>query len=176
MANEMTEARLLEALAAWNTGDADRVLAYWSDDCTYHASFGPELLGRSFAGRGAAREGIQLFFDRYPDGEFIDTAVIVAGNRGVAEWTFRATGSDGDEFEVRGCDLFEFAGDRLALQVGRYHVIGLLQQDQLASRRADSCAYEFRISRAGHVVVSGLHEQHRAGHRGQDALAARDQR
>ena len=111
MANEMTEARLLEALAAWNTGDADRVLAYWSDDCTYHASFGPELLGRSFAGRGAAREGIQLFFDRYPDGEFIDTAVIVAGNRGVAEWTFRATGSDGDEFEVRGCDVFEFAGD-----------------------------------------------------------------
>ena len=107
----MTEARLHEALAAWNTGDADRVLEYWSDACVYHASFGPELLGRSFVGRQAAREGIQLFFDRYPDGEFADTEVMVAGDRGAAEWTFRASGDDGEPFELRGCDLFEFDGD-----------------------------------------------------------------
>ncbi|MDX6437025.1 MAG: hypothetical protein QOK34_1859, partial [Gaiellaceae bacterium] len=84
----MTEERLHEALAAWNTADAERVLAFWSGDCVYHASFGPELLGRTFAGRDAAREGIQQFFDRYPDGEFADTEVMVAGSRGAAEWTF----------------------------------------------------------------------------------------
>ena len=57
-----------------------------------------------------AREGIQQFFDRYPDGEFADTEVMVAGSRGAAEWTFRATDDDGQPFEVRGCDLFEFDG------------------------------------------------------------------
>lgn len=111
VAAEMTEARLLAALAAWNTRDADCVLAYWSGTCTYHASFGPELLGRTFVGRDAAREGIGLFFDRYPDGEFVDTEVFVAGDHGAAEWTFRATGPDGAEFAVRGCDLFEFDGE-----------------------------------------------------------------
>ena len=39
MPEAMTEERLHEALAAWNTGDADRVLEFWSDDCVYHASF-----------------------------------------------------------------------------------------------------------------------------------------
>jgi ketosteroid isomerase-like protein len=112
----MTEARLHEALAAWNTGVADRVLEYWSDDCIYHASFGPELLGRSFVGREGAREGIQLFFDRYPDGEFTDTEVMVAGSRGAAEWTFRATGDDGEAFALRGCDLFEFDGDLIRIK------------------------------------------------------------
>jgi ketosteroid isomerase-like protein len=111
VAGEMTEERLHEALAAWNTADVERVLEFWSDDCVYHASFGPELMGRTFAGRHAAREGIQEFFDRYPDGEFADTEVMVAGSRGAAEWTFRATGDDGQPFEVRGCDLFEFEGD-----------------------------------------------------------------
>jgi uncharacterized protein (TIGR02246 family) len=112
----MTEARLLEALAAWNTGDAERVLEFWSEDCVYHASFGPELMGRTFTGRDAVRDGIQEFFDRYPDGEFADTEVMVAGTRGAAEWTFRAIGPDGEEFEVRGCDLFEFDGDLIRVK------------------------------------------------------------
>ena len=116
VANGMTEARLHEALAAWNSRDAERVLAFWSDDCEYHASFGPELLGRSFVGREQARAGIQLFFDRYPDGLFGDTEVMVAGGRGAAEWTFRATGDDGQVFEVRGCDLFEFDGDLIRVK------------------------------------------------------------
>ena len=92
------------------------MLAFWSDDCVYHALFGPELMGRTFAGRDAAREGIQQFFDRYPDGEFADTEVMVAGSRGAAEWTFRATGDGGEPFEVRGCDLFEFDGDLIRVK------------------------------------------------------------
>ena len=116
MPGEMTEARLHEALAAWNTGDADRVLEYWADDCVYHASFGPDLMGRTFTGRETCREGIQAFFDRYPDGEFGDTEVMVAGDRGAAEWTFRAKTGDGEPFEVRGCDLFEFDGDLIRVK------------------------------------------------------------
>jgi ketosteroid isomerase-like protein len=114
--SEMTDARLHEALAAWNTGDAERVLAFFSDDCIYHASFGPELMGRTFIGRDGVLEGVQLFFDRYPDGVFADTEVMIAGDRGAAEWTFRATAEDGTPFEVRGCDLFEFDGDQIRVK------------------------------------------------------------
>jgi taurine dehydrogenase small subunit len=103
--------RLAEALEAWNTRDPDRVVAYFSDDCVYHASFGPEFLGRSYTGREAVREGVRLFFERYPDGRFEGTEVFVAGERGAAEWTFVS----GEE-RVRGADLFEFDGDLIRVK------------------------------------------------------------
>ncbi|HZR93951.1 MAG TPA: nuclear transport factor 2 family protein [Gaiellaceae bacterium] len=107
----MTPERLAEALEAWNTGDAERVLAFFAVDCAYHASFGPELLGRSYIGREAVRAGVRAFFERYPGGRFEDTRLFVAGDRGAAEWTFVAPEADGTELRVRGCDLFEFDGD-----------------------------------------------------------------
>ena len=107
----MTPERLAEALAAWNTHDPDQVVAYFTDDCEYHASFGPELLGRSFVGREAVREGVRLFFERYPDGRFEGTEVFVAGDRGAAEWTFVS-----GDLSVRGADLFEFDGDLIRVK------------------------------------------------------------
>jgi uncharacterized protein (TIGR02246 family) len=107
----VTPERLAEALGAWNTHDADLVLSYFADDCAYHASFGPELLGRSYRGRADVLAGVRAFFERYPDGRFEGTEVFVAGDRGAAEWTFAATDLDGAELRVRGCDLFEFDGD-----------------------------------------------------------------
>jgi uncharacterized protein (TIGR02246 family) len=106
----MTPARLKEALEAWNTHDPDRVLEYMTRDCTYHASFGPELLGKTYSGREAVRAGVQRFFDRYPDGRFVGTEVFVAGERGAAEWTFVATDRDGAPVEVSGADILDFEG------------------------------------------------------------------
>jgi uncharacterized protein (TIGR02246 family) len=107
----VTPERLAEALAAWNAHDAELVLSYFSNDCSYHASFGPELLGRSYEGRADVLAGVRAFFERYPDGRFEDTHVFVAGDRGAAEWTFTATVPGGGELRVRGCDLFEFDDD-----------------------------------------------------------------
>lgn len=107
----MTPDRLLEALAAWNTHDPEQVLAYFAEDCAYHASFGPDLLGRSYVGRAQVLGGVRRFFERYPDGRFEDTEVFVAGDRGASEWTFVATEADGSELRVRGADLFEFDGE-----------------------------------------------------------------
>jgi len=107
----MTAARLLEALDQWNTHDPERVLAYFAKECAYHASFGPEPLGRSYVGREAVRDGVAEFFVRYPDGCFLGTRVFVAGERGAAEWTFAGTALDGAPFAVQGADLFEFDGD-----------------------------------------------------------------
>jgi uncharacterized protein (TIGR02246 family) len=108
----VTADQLAEALAAWNSHDVEQVLAFFAEDCAYHASFGPESLGKSYVGREAVREGVRAFFERYPEGRFEDTEVFVAGDRGAAEWTFVAAGPGGaGELRVRGADLFEFEGD-----------------------------------------------------------------
>jgi hypothetical protein len=111
----MTVNRLSEALEAWNSHDPEEVLKYMSGDCFYHASFGPELLGKSFVGRAAVREGIRAFFNRYPRGRFVDCEVFVAGSHGAAEWTF-VSEEDGNLASVRGCDLFEFDGDLIKVK------------------------------------------------------------
>lgn len=104
----MTEERLLEALDAWNQHDPELVLSFVASDCVYHASVGPELLGRSYFGREHVRQGILNFFNTYPDGRFMGTEVRVDGDHGSAEWIF-VVPSKG--LELRGCDLFEFDGD-----------------------------------------------------------------
>ncbi len=110
----MTPERLAEFGEAWNRHDPDLLMTYMHDDCSYQASFGPDLEGRDYQGREAVREGFARFFDRYPDGHFSDSRVFVAGDRGASEWTFTATGPDGERASVRGCDLFEFSGDKIS--------------------------------------------------------------
>jgi ketosteroid isomerase-like protein len=107
-ARAMTDERLLEALDAWNHHDVELVLQYMAPDCAYHASFGPELLGKSYRGREEVREGVGKFFRTYPDGTFVDTEVSVDGDHGFSEWTFVVPSA---RLEVHGCDLFEFEGD-----------------------------------------------------------------
>jgi ketosteroid isomerase-like protein len=110
---EMTRELLEEFGEAWNRHDADLLMEYMADDCSYQASFGPELEGRNFVGREAVRDGIQQFFDKYPDGRFVDSEVwVVSPHRGASVWTFVAT-VDGHETRVRGCDLFEFDGGKV---------------------------------------------------------------
>jgi ketosteroid isomerase-like protein len=111
---QMTEERLLEALDAWNKQDVELIISYFSDDATYHASFGPEPYGRSFSGKEKVREGVEAFVSAYPGGYFAETEVTVSGDHGSAEWVFVATNEDGEEVRIRGCDLLEFDGDLIS--------------------------------------------------------------
>jgi nuclear transport factor 2 (NTF2) superfamily protein len=109
----VNEERLAAFGEAWNARDADLVVGFMTEDCRYRASVGPELEGRTYEGRDEVRQGVQAFFDRYPDGRFEDARVFVAGDRGASEWTFVWTDEQGETRRVRGCDLFEFEGDRI---------------------------------------------------------------
>ena len=40
----------------------------------------------------------------------------VQGDRGVSEWTFTGTRTDGTRVEVHGCDLFTFRGGKISLK------------------------------------------------------------
>ena len=106
----MTRERLLAFGAAWNRGDVDDIMSYFAAECTYHASAGPEP-GRTYEGREAVRRGVidMLAYDR--GGRSKSGVAFVAGERGVAEWSYEFTAADGIVTEIRGCDVFEFEGD-----------------------------------------------------------------
>jgi ketosteroid isomerase-like protein len=113
-AGVMTGELLAEYGEAWNRHDPDVLMEYMAADCSYHASFGPELEGKSYRGREAVRDGFARFFELYPDGRFVDSQVwVLDSERGAAVWTFVATRDDGTELRVRGCDLFEFDGAKV---------------------------------------------------------------
>lgn len=112
----MTEELLAEFMGAWNTRDVDTIVGFFTDDGHFYASVGTELMGAVSVGREAIRQGVETFFERFPTGRFEDTTLFVSGDRGFAEWTFVVTGPDGEDVPTRGCDLFEFEGDRVRVK------------------------------------------------------------
>jgi len=113
MGTKMTHERATEFGAAWNSRNADLVASFFADNGSYHASVGPDALGKSYVGKEAVRSGVQAFFDRFPDGRFENLKVVVAGDIGTFEWDFVASDASGQIVRTAGCDLLEFVGDRV---------------------------------------------------------------
>ncbi|MBR2816243.1 MAG: nuclear transport factor 2 family protein [Reyranella sp.] len=116
MTNSMTKARATEFGAAWNSGDPDLVASFFAEDGVYHASVGPDRLGRTFVGRAQVREGVAAFFARFPGGKFENLVATVAGDLGTFEWDFVATDASGSRTSTAGCDLLHFRGDQVVLK------------------------------------------------------------
>ncbi|WP_212223871.1 nuclear transport factor 2 family protein [Bradyrhizobium lablabi] len=111
MSKKMTLERATEFGSAWNSRDPDLIASFFSEDGVYHASVGPDHLGKTFVGRGKVREGAKVFFERFPDGRFENLKVVVSGDIGTFEWDFVASDSTGKQVRTAGCDLLEFRGD-----------------------------------------------------------------
>ncbi|WP_373377148.1 nuclear transport factor 2 family protein [Cupriavidus nantongensis] len=101
---------------AWNRHDIDALMACMADDCVFHGVAGPDLLGRSFVGREAVREGFQLAWQTFPDAQWVDGDHFVVGDRGVSESTFRGTRADGARIEARMVDVFTFRSGKIAVK------------------------------------------------------------
>lgn len=111
------DAEFLRAFAAaWNAHDIDALMSFMSDDCAFHAVGGPDVLGRSFIGREAVREGFQLAWQNFPDAAWLDGDHFVCGERGVSESTFRGTKADGTRIEARMVDVFTFRDGLIAVK------------------------------------------------------------
>ncbi len=111
------DAQFLQAFAqAWNDHDIDRLMSFMSDDCQFHAVGGPDVLGRSFVGREAVREGFQLAWRNFPDAAWLDGEHFVCGDRGVSESTFCGTRADGARIEARMVDVFTFKDGLIAVK------------------------------------------------------------
>lgn len=101
-------------LDAFNAHDVDAIMSFFSDDCVFDMPRGPAPGGRRLTGKEEVRAGIRSRFDGIPDIRYEDDRHWTCGDRGVSEWTIRGTRATGEPIEVRGCDLFEFAGGRIS--------------------------------------------------------------
>ena len=90
--------------------------AFFADDGVYHASVGPDHLGKSYVGKEEIRKGVKAFFERFPNGEFENLKVVVAGDVGSFEWDFVVTDAAGKSVTTAGCDLLAFRGDMVVLK------------------------------------------------------------
>ena len=107
----------LEAFAdAWNRHDVDALMTFMTDDCVFEASSGPDACGTRYAGRDAVRAGFAEVWKTLPDAHWGGARHFVYGDRGVSEWVFTGTRTDGTRVEVHGCDLFMFRDGKIALK------------------------------------------------------------
>jgi ketosteroid isomerase-like protein len=102
--------------AAFDAHDLDRIMGHFVDDCVFETPRGPDADGRRVAGREAVRAAFADRFAGIPDVRYTDDSHFVAGDRGVSEWLLSGTTVDGQRIEVRGCDIWTFRGDRIAVK------------------------------------------------------------
>jgi ketosteroid isomerase-like protein len=102
---------LQQVLDAFNRHDLDAIMAHFAEDCVLETPRGPDPWGRRFVGREEVRRGLAARFEGIPDVHYGDGSHFVSGDRGVSEWTISGTTVEGERIEVRGCDLWTFAGD-----------------------------------------------------------------
>ena len=101
---------------AWNRHDVDALMSFMSDDCVFESSAGPNVFGERYEGVDPVRAGFADVFKTFPDAHWGNATHFVHGDRGVSEWTFTGTRSDGTRVEVHGCDLFTFKNGKIALK------------------------------------------------------------
>jgi len=107
----------LQAFAdAWNRHDVDALMSFMTDDCVFEASAGPDVMGQRASGAAAVRRAFADVWATFPDAHWGGARHFVCGDRGVSEWTFTGTRSDGTRVEVHGCDLFTFRDGRIAVK------------------------------------------------------------
>jgi len=104
---------LLQINAAFNSRDVDRIASFFAEDATFLMARGPEACGRRVHGKDAIRTVLADRFRVITDMRWDHIDHFVTGNRAVSVWTVTGTSADGEKLEYRGCDLYEFRGDKI---------------------------------------------------------------
>jgi ketosteroid isomerase-like protein len=94
--------------AGFNRHDLDAILSHFTEDAILESPQGPEPWGRRFEGKAAVRQGLAARFTGIPDVHYGHDEHFVSGDRGASEWTLTGTSTDGEQLEVRGCELWTF--------------------------------------------------------------------
>jgi ketosteroid isomerase-like protein len=108
-----TTALLKEINEAFNTQNLDRIMAFFADDATFLMARGPEPEGRRVHGKAAIRKVLGDRFQVIRDMRWDHVDAFVTGDRAVTVWTVTGTGADGEKLNYRGCDLYQFRGDKI---------------------------------------------------------------
>jgi len=120
---KVTTADLQAFLDAFNAHDLDAIMSFIAEDCVLEMPRGPAPGGRRLVGREQVREGLRSRLEGIPDVHYGDDRHWVCGDRGVSEWTLSGTQRTGERIEVRGCDLFEFAGGKISRKDSYWKIV-----------------------------------------------------
>jgi hypothetical protein len=66
MSESMPLERATEFGSAWNSRDPDLIASFFTEEGVYHASVGPDRLGKSYVGKAAIRNGAKAFLTAFP--------------------------------------------------------------------------------------------------------------
>ena len=109
MSKHVTIEVLKGFLEAFNRHDLDAIMDYFAEDCVFYMPRGAKPRGDRYVGKQEVRTGLAKRFEGIPDVHYGDAQHWVADNFGVSEWTLTGTSTSGQQIEVRGVDLLEFA-------------------------------------------------------------------
>jgi hypothetical protein len=100
-------------LEAFNRHDLDSIMSYFADDCVFYMPRGAGPRGDRYVGKAEVRAGLAKRFEGIPDVHYGKDQHWICGDLGVSEWTLTGTTKSGQQIEVRGVDLLEFAGGKI---------------------------------------------------------------
>jgi len=104
---------MLQINAAFNSRDVDRIMEFFAEDCTFLMARGPEPDGRRVQGKAAVRQVLADRFKVIRDMRWDHVDQVIAGSRAVTVWMVTGKGDDGEALNYRGCDIYEFRGDKI---------------------------------------------------------------
>ena len=113
MATGPTAQLMKEINAAFNSRDVDRIMTFFAEDCTFLMARGPEPEGRRVRGKAAVRQVLADRFEVIGDMRWDHVDAFVTGDRAVTVWMVTGHGADGEVLNYRGCDIYEFRGDKI---------------------------------------------------------------
>jgi ketosteroid isomerase-like protein len=105
---QVTPELINEIAAAFNSRDVDRIMEYFTDDCTFYMASGPEPQGRTVHGKMAVHKVLADRFKVIPDMKWTHEYEYVHGDRAVSVWRVTGKAKDGTSLDYQGCDLWEF--------------------------------------------------------------------
>jgi hypothetical protein len=117
--NEENGLSLLKEFAkAWSSHDVEALMACMTDDPIYYAAAGTydEASGKKYEGVEAVRDAYSSIWAIYPDAKWSEHVHFVQANRGISEWLFTATGTNGQQVCVNGVDTFYLNNGKIAVK------------------------------------------------------------
>ncbi len=121
--NSINVSDMKRLLEAFNLHDLDSIMEFFADDAVFEMPRGPDPWGKRFVGKSQVREGLTTRFAGIPDVHYGNDRHWVCGDRGCSEWMLTGTTTAGVKVEVRGCDLFEFRGDKITRKDSYWKIV-----------------------------------------------------
>ncbi len=121
--NSINVSDMKRLLEAFNLHDLDSIMEFFADDAVFEMPRGPDPWGKRFVGKSQVREGLATRFAGIPDVHYGNDRHWVCGDRGCSEWMLTGTTTAGVKVEVRGCDLFEFRGDKITRKDSYWKIV-----------------------------------------------------